>query len=310
MRTINGDFWRREVYAAKNQFARKIGGFPEVQCGTHLLGITVKSGSPPRPRKRFGQHFLHDKYVLQKIVAAINPRTEDALVEIGPGQGALTFPLLQRCGKLQAIEIDNDLAERLPKQAAEFGELQVHNADALRFDFAQLVDQPHSLRVVGNLPYNISTPLLFHLIKSIHSIQDMHFLLQKEVVDRLAATPENRKSYGRLSIMAQYYCHAEWLFDVGPGAFKPPPKVDSAVIRLTPRKQPEVAALDFQHFSSLVQHTFSQRRKTLRKSLKKMASDEHFSTAAIDSSLRPETLWINDFVNLSNTIIETTKHQG
>ena len=270
----------------------------------------MKSGSPPRPRKRFGQHFLHDRYVLQKIVDAINPRTEDSLVEIGPGQGALTFPLLQRCGKLHAVEIDNDLAERLPEQAAPHGEIDIYNIDALKFDFSQLVNQPHSLRVVGNLPYNISTPLLFHLIKSINSIQDMHFLLQKEVVDRLVAGPDDRQNYGRLGIMVQYFCHTEWLFDVGAGAFKPPPKVDSAVIRLTPRKHPEVTAVDFQHFSLLVQQAFSQRRKTLRKSLQKIACDKDFIEADIDSSLRPERLRIIDFVKLSNTMIETTKHQS
>lgn len=269
----------------------------------------MKSGSFPRPRKRFGQHFLHDRYVLEKIVDAIDPRDGDSLVEIGPGRGALTLPLLQRCGKLHAVEIDTDLARQLPQQAGQYGELQIYNSDALRFDFTQLVTEPKSLRVTGNLPYNISTPLLFHLIKSIHAIKDMHFLLQKEVVERLAAGPNERQAYGRLSIMVQYYCHAEWMFDVSASAFKPPPQVESAVIRLTPRQQPEIKAQDFQHFSSLVRQVFSQRRKTLRKSLKKIASDDHFDSAGIDSGLRPEQLRTTEFVNLSNTIVETKKHQ-
>ncbi len=260
-----------------------------------------------RPRKRFGQHFLHDRHTLQRIVDAIAPRPEDHLIEIGPGRGALTFLLMQRLPRLTAIEVDRDLARYLRDEAARRdGELQLINEDALKFDFSQLANEPRSLRVVGNLPYNISTPLIFHLIEAIDSLRDLHFLLQKEVVDRLAAQPGS-KAYGRLSVMTQYHCHAERLFDVPPGAFQPPPKVDSAVVRLIPHQSPPVTAVEPAHFQALVQQAFSQRRKTLRKSLKQLATREDFQHAGIDSSQRPEQLAVQEFVELSNGIIARTK---
>ena len=234
---------------------------------------------------------------------AIAPRVEDRLVEIGPGKGALTIPLLKRSGSLTVIELDRDLIDPLRKMASGKGSLEIYNQDVLSFDFATLTDQPASLRVIGNLPYNISTPLIFHLLKQNHLIQDMHFLLQKEVVDRLAAKPGGGQ-YGRLSVMVQYFCRVEKLFNVGPGAFTPPPKVDSAFVRLIPYANQPWKAANHAHFAKLVKQAFSQRRKTLRKSLKTLAGDDDFIQSGVDSSLRPERLAITDFVNLSNSIIE------
>lgn len=252
-----------------------------------------------KARKRFGQNFLHDPNVLRMMVGAIHPKEDDALVEIGPGQGALTFPLLERLGKMTAIELDRDLIEPLRTQSLLVGELNIINIDALKFDFSTLIEDQRPLRVVGNLPYNISTPIIFHLLGQAENIKDMHFLLQKEVVDRIVASPGG-KEYGRLSIMVQYHCKAEKLFHVGPGAFRPAPKVDSAFCRLTPLEQPHTPAKNYQRFSSLVQLCFSQRRKTLRRTLKNQLDEAAFENAGIDSNLRPEQLSVTDFVHLSN----------
>jgi len=257
-----------------------------------------------RPRKRFGQHFLHDLNILQRMADAIAPRTDQSIVEIGPGKGALTLPLLERSGELTAIELDRDLIEPLRKLASGKGKLEIHNQDVLNFDFSLLTEKASSLRITGNLPYNISTPLIFLLLKHHHLIRDMHFLLQKEVVDRLAAKPGDGH-YGRLSVMVQYHCRVEKLFNVSLGAFTPRPKVDSAFIRLIPYTSRPWQATNHKHFSALVKQAFSQRRKTLRRSLKDLAGDEDFHQSDIDSSLRPERLEITDFVNLSNSIIET-----
>ena len=262
------------------------------------------SATPHRPRKRFGQHFLHDLNILQRIADAISPRTDEILVEIGPGKGALTLPLLERSGTLTVIELDRDLIEPLRKMTSGKGTLEIYNQDVLKFDFSTLTTDKHALlRVTGNLPYNISTPLIFHLLKQHQLIQDMHFLLQKEVVDRLAAKPGGG-SYGRLSVMVQYHCQVEKLFNVGSGAFTPPPKVESAFVRLIPYADRPWQATNHAHFAKLVKQAFSQRRKTLRKSLKSLATDEDFIQSGIDSSLRPERLTITDFVELSNSIIE------
>ncbi|MGV6857840.1 MAG: 16S rRNA (adenine(1518)-N(6)/adenine(1519)-N(6))-dimethyltransferase RsmA [bacterium] len=268
------------------------------------------------PRKRFGQNFLHDQNILEKMVAAIGPKPKDRIVEIGPGQGALTFPLLAKLEKLTAIELDRDLITPLQHRAREHGEpghsglghgeLEIHNSDALRFDFATLATPEQPIRVVGNLPYNISTPLIFHLLDNAPLIRDMHFLLQKEVVDRITAAPGG-KDYGRLSVMVQYRCEAIKLFHVGPGAFHPPPKVDSAFIRIVPLSSPSPVAHDLQAFAALVKLCFTQRRKTLRRILKQQANEEHFTQAGIDPGLRPERLSVADFVNLSNAItLEST----
>ncbi len=237
------------------------------------------------PRKRFGQHFLHDPYVLSRIVSAIAPRPGDVVVEIGPGEGALTRPLLETLSHLTAIEIDRDLAAWL---SGEFPaeKLSVIVADALEFDFGTL---PVNLRVVGNLPYNVSTPLLFHLEKFASRVQDMHFMLQLEVVDRMAAahsTPE----YGRLSVMLQRRFRVERLFRVPAGAFRPPPKVESAVVRLTPRPAAEIPALDEKVFATVVTRAFGARRKTLRNALSSLIDAGGLTSLGVDPGLRPENV--------------------
>jgi 16S rRNA (adenine1518-N6/adenine1519-N6)-dimethyltransferase len=251
-----------------------------------------------RPRKRFGQNFLHDPGIIGKIVAAINPRPDESLVEIGPGQGAITLPLLEAAGKLTVVELDRDLILPLQTRCREAGELTVHNADALRLDFCSLADGT-PLRVVGNLPYNISTPLLFHLLDQHHCIRDMHFMLQKEVVDRMAAKP-GPGQYGRLSVMLQYRCRVTPLFTIGPGAFTPPPKVDSAFVRLEPYAQPPVQVDDEAVFAALVRQAFSQRRKTLRNTLREMLDTDEIKATGVDPGARAETLSLNAFAALAN----------
>ncbi len=251
-----------------------------------------------RTKKRFGQHFLHDQSVIQKIIQDLNPLKTDHIVEIGPGLGALTFPLLEKLESLNVVEIDRDVVSRLKKE--NIPNLIIHEEDALRFDYSKITTEK-MLRLVGNLPYNISTPLIFHLLKNASLIQDMHFMLQNEVVERLTAKPGN-KTYGRLSIMVQYYCQTEYLFFVGPESFSPPPKVDSAIIRLTPWKELPYKAKNTENLSKLVAKAFSMRRKTLRNNLKTMLSAEQIKNLDIDPSARAETLDVKDFVNLSNLL--------
>lgn len=253
-----------------------------------------------RARKRFGQNFLHDATVIQRIVNAINPQPGDRVVEIGPGLGALTQPLLDAAGRLDVIELDRDLVARI-EHNFHGKNLKVHAGDALRFDFCSLAQTGEKLRVVGNLPYNISTPLLFHLMDQLACIKDIHCMLQKEVVDRLAAEPDS-EDYGRLSIMIQYHCDVTKLFNVGPGAFQPAPKVDSAVARLRPHAQKPVVADDEKNFSQIVAQAFSQRRKTLRNALKTWLSAEEINALDIDPGRRPETLSLSEFVKLSNYV--------
>lgn len=254
-----------------------------------------------RPRKRFGQHFLRDRNVIERILAAFDPRPGDSVVEIGPGQGALTLPLLDRLGRLHVIELDRDLAAEIPHLCAGRGEVEVHPADALRFDFAGLA-AGRRLRIIGNLPYNISTPLLFHLLEQADAIEDMLFMVQKEVGERLAAPPGGR-DYGRLSVMIQWRFEVERLFDVGPGSFSPPPRVDSTVVRLRPRAADDCVVRDAQRLSRLVQAAFAQRRKTLRNSLRGLASVEQMARAGIDPDRRAETLSPREFVRLSDEVI-------
>lgn len=263
-------------------------------------------GNPPlhKARRRFGQNFLNDTNIIDRIVRSINPKQDDNLIEIGPGQGALTAPLVESCPQLQAIEIDRDLIPGLLAQFAKYPKFHIHKQDALAVDFTQFAERG-PLRIVGNLPYNISTPLIFHLLSFNTVIQDMHFMLQKEVVERLAATPNN-KNYGRLSIMVQYYCQAELLFEVPPECFQPKPKVDSAIIRLIPHKTPPYEAENIAVLTELVQKAFQQRRKTLRNSLKQWLSleqlDKLVDLGDIDIGLRPENLSVHDYVTLSNQI--------
>ncbi|MDR3478062.1 MAG: 16S rRNA (adenine(1518)-N(6)/adenine(1519)-N(6))-dimethyltransferase RsmA [Gammaproteobacteria bacterium] len=256
------------------------------------------------PRKRFGQHFLHDKQVIQRLVNVIAPEPTQHLVEIGPGQGALTLPVLEKTGAMDVIELDRDLIPILTERCQAVGTLTVHQADALAFDFSALVKNDLPLRVIGNLPYNISTPLIFHLLEFAGSIIDMHFMLQKEVVDRLAANCGN-SDYGRLSIMVQYHCQVTALFDVPPSAFHPPPKVDSRIVRIVPYQTVPHVAKDYGHFEGLVRQAFSQRRKTLRNCLKRLMTDDAWKKSSIDPKLRPEQLTVADYVKLSNDLIES-----
>jgi len=251
-----------------------------------------------RARKRFGQHFLHDRGVIGRIVAALAPQPEDRIVEIGPGTGALTRPLLTRIAHLDAVELDRDLIARLQSEFPA-DKLTLHSADALKFDFCRLAQTGHKLRLVGNLPYNISTPLLFHLLDQAPCIQDMLFMLQKEVATRLGAAPGG-KDYGRLSVMIQYRCAVEKLFDVASGAFTPPPQVDSSVVRLVPHAAPPVAVHDPDKFAHLVQTAFASRRKVLRNTLKNFLRAEQILALGIDPTRRAETLSLAEFAVLSN----------
>ena len=252
------------------------------------------------PRKRFGQHFLHERAVIGKIVAAIAPQRDDAMVEIGPGLGALTVPLLERVDRLDAIEIDRDLAARL---AAEHPRLTVHRGDALEFDFARL---PGRLRVVGNLPYNVSTPLLFRLAGVAERLRDAHLMLQREVVDRMIAAPST-PAYGRLSVMLQYRFEMRKLFDVKPGAFRPPPKVDSAVVRLAPRPAASLGAKDDGALARVVTAAFTKRRKTLRNALAGVIDEAGLRTLGIDPGLRPENLGVAEYVAIADAIASSAR---
>ena len=257
-----------------------------------------------KARKRFGQNFLHDPNIIQRIINGINPKEGDNLVEIGPGQGAITTLLLPKLKQMQVIELDRDLIEPLAQRCGSLGRLQIHSADALKFDFRQLANEASSLRVVGNLPYNISTPILFRLMEQIDIIQDMHFMLQKEVVDRMAAGPGS-KTYGRLSVMLQAFCQVIPLFDIGPGAFKPAPKVNSAFVRLIPHASPRAVIKDQDFFHQMVTQAFSQRRKTLRNSLRKILTDETYAVAGVDQKMRPEQLSLEQFAALANAGFDT-----
>lgn len=252
-----------------------------------------------RPRKRFGQHFLHDPGAIDRIIGAMNVSPDDRVVEIGPGEGALTEPLLERVNRLDVVELDRDLAERLKKADPGPGELHVHQGDALEFDFCSLATDNKQLRVVGNLPYNISTPLLFRLLQQRHCIADMHVMLQKEVADRIVATP-GTSDYGRLGVMVQFYCDVERLFRVGAGAFRPPPKVQSAVLRLRPLPRPRYEVRDEAAFAELVKQAFGQRRKTLRNAAGRLLDTAQIETAGIDPGLRPEQLSVEQFARLSD----------
>ncbi len=256
--------------------------------------------TPPAhiPRKRFGQHFLTDNAVIEAIVAAIAPRREDCLVEIGPGLGALTRPLAARLDHLHVIELDRDIVARLQHDSLAH-KLTVHSADALRFNFAALARDGVRLRIVGNLPYNISTPLLFHLAGYASVIEDLHLMLQKEVVERMIAAPST-SDYGRLSVMLQYRFAMEKLLDVPATAFRPPPKVESAVIRVRPLPDNCLRASDETVFSQVVAAAFSQRRKMLRNTLRAHLAEQDFAALGIDPNARAENLTLDDFIGLAN----------
>jgi len=249
-----------------------------------------------RTKKALGQHFLHDRSVVDRIIQAVNPKPGDRIVEIGPGAGALTFPLLARHGSLTAIEFDRDLIAPLGEAALAHGALEIIQADVLSVDFSALA-AGSPLRVVGNLPYNISSPILFHLLEHADAVVDMHFMLQREVVERMAAGPGS-KVYGRLSVMLQAACEVQALFLVPPSAFRPPPKVDSAVVRLQPRSRSDV--LDQSMFARVVRHAFSQRRKTLHNALDEICTDAEMRHCGIDPGARAERIEVADYIVLAN----------
>lgn len=259
-----------------------------------------------RPRRHWGQHFLHDPGAIGRIVAAIGPSADDHLVEIGPGEGALTRPLARGAGRLDVVEIDRDLARHIEQDPDLPSNVRVHVADALRFDFRSLA-QSGTLRAAGNLPYNISTPLLFHLLDQRDAIADMHFMLQREVVARLAA-PAGDPARGRLSVMIQAYCGVQPLFHLGPGAFRPPPKVESSVVRLIPRAAPAVESAHADRFAQVVRLAFGGRRKTLRRSLAPVLTADAIAACGVDPGLRPQRLQVAEFAALAAAADNGGKH--
>ncbi len=269
------------------------------QFSSIQLSKSRSSRMPHAPRKRFGQNFLQDRTVIALIIAAVAPLPKDHLVEIGPGRGAITMELLRRTGRLDAVELDRDLVEPLARQCAPLGQLVIHNADALTFDLCGLAAPDQKLRLVGNLPYNISTPLLFHFLAERACVQDMHLMLQKEVVDRIVAPPGSR-TYGRLSVMIQTWCRAESLFDIPPGAFYPAPKVYSAFLRLTPLDPLPHPVRDPGCHEHLVAQAFAQRRKSLRNALRGSVAEEDFRSLGIDPGQRAEQLGVGSFAALAN----------
>ncbi|MEL7399575.1 MAG: 16S rRNA (adenine(1518)-N(6)/adenine(1519)-N(6))-dimethyltransferase RsmA [Pseudomonadota bacterium] len=268
-------------------------------------------GMEHRARKRFGQNFLEDDGIIRRIIKSIHPQAGDNIVEIGPGKGAITEHLLASCPTLKVVELDRDLIPvLLAKFIASYPEFTIHQHDALKFDFSTFVeDEAEPLRIVGNLPYNISTPLIFHLLSYHNKVRDMHFMLQKEVVDRMAAQP-GEKAYGRLGIMVQYYCKVENLFDVPPECFNPRPKVDSAIVRLTPYTELPQVAKDPKTLEKLVNVAFQQRRKTLRNSLKQLMPAELIESLDVDTSARPENITLEEYIRLSDTLYDLERSQN
>ena len=260
-------------------------------------------------RKRFGQNFLHDPNVIRNIVKSIRPKPGQNIVEIGPGMGAITEELLDGTeGYLNVVELDRDLIPGLNVKFFNMPGFKIHEADALKFDFATLKHDENQLRIVGNLPYNISTPLIFHLLSYSGLVKDMHFMLQKEVVQRLAAGPGDN-NYGRLSIMAQYFCQVQHLFDVGPGAFKPAPKVDSAIVRMVPYETLPYPVKDHRTLENIVRQSFSMRRKTLRNNLKTTISGEQLESLGIDPGLRPERLGLAEYSKIADFVFENSQSE-
>ncbi|MFS1862474.1 16S rRNA (adenine(1518)-N(6)/adenine(1519)-N(6))-dimethyltransferase RsmA [Vibrio lentus] len=252
-----------------------------------------------KARKRFGQNFLNDPYIIDGIVSSINPLPGQNLVEIGPGLGAITEPVGKLVDKFTVIELDRDLAERLRNHPDLAEKLTIYEGDAMKFDFEQLVKPSNKLRIFGNLPYNISTPLMFHLFEFHKDVQDMHFMLQKEVVNRLAAGP-GTKAYGRLTVMAQYYCKVTPVLEVPPTAFVPPPKVDSAVVRLQPYEVLPYPAKDLKWLDRVCREGFNQRRKTVRNCYKSLIDKEVLEELGVNPGMRPENLTLEQFVDMAN----------
>jgi len=268
--------------------------------------VRMANGQPHQARKRFGQNFLHDQKVIDRIIDAIDPQAGDHLLEVGPGQGALTHPLAASQARLDCVELDRDLAAFLQEEFRHADNVSIHQQDILKFDLPSLLPANGSdqrLRVIGNLPYNISTPVMFHLLKNHRLIQDMTFMLQLEVVQRLAAQPGD-KNYGRLGLMAQYYCRIEHLFNVPSAAFTPKPKVSSAIVRLIPHVEFPVTAKDVEALQTVIRTAFNQRRKTLKNSLGNLMSIESLAQLQIDLGQRPENIGLADFVRISDVFSE------
>ena len=251
-----------------------------------------------KARKRFGQNFLEDQAIIQQIIQAIDPQEGEHFIEIGPGKGAITRFILPIVKQMQAIELDRDLVPLLAQNCANLGHLEIIQADALKTNIEQLTDSLQ-IRVVGNLPYNISTPLLFHLLEQSTQIRDMHFMLQKEVVERICAKPGNKK-WGRLSVMIQARSQASCLFYVDASAFNPAPKVESAIVRIKPLAQPLVSTEDWHQFEKIVRMAFSQRRKTIRNTLKTLFNDKKLEQAGINPQDRAENIQLTQFIHLLN----------
>lgn len=250
-----------------------------------------------RPRKRYGQHFLHDPNIIRKIIDAIQPRSDDLFVEVGPGRGAITRPLAEAVKRLDVIEIDRDLAAALENQNSH-GNVTVYCADVMKFAFEALVQPGEKLRLAGNLPYNISSPLLFYLLDSSHLFEDIHVTLQKEVVDRITALPGNR-TYGRLTVALAARCKAENLFEIQPGSFSPPPRVKSSFLRLTPLQTPKISAVLAPAFGQLVTQAFNMRRKQLSNALRGLLDANQIRSAGVDPSQRAENLDVDAFIRLA-----------
>ena len=253
-----------------------------------------------KARKRFGQNFLHEQQVIDRIIACIAPQATDLLVEIGPGQAALTRPLLESGAELHLIEIDRDLVSELHRKFSDYSNITIHSCDALRANLPEITSK-RPFRLIGNLPYNISTPLIFHVLQWHEQVVDMHFMLQKEVVERMAAAPGSR-TYGRLSVMTQFRCQVTSLFDVLPESFSPVPRVSSAIVRLQPLKEPPADAGSFENFQRVVTAAFSQRRKTLRNSLREYFTADQLLAIDIDPGQRAEQLNLSQFAALARSL--------
>ena len=259
-------------------------------------------------KKRFGQNFLNNDSVISQIVDAINPEKNENLIEIGPGLGALTEPVIERVGDISVVELDRDLAHRLRHHPFLAKHLTIFEEDALKFDFSSVVKEDAPLRIFGNLPYNISTPLIFHLLTFKDKVKDMHFMLQKEVVERMAAS-HNCKAFGRLSIMTQYQCQVIPVMEIGPEAFTPPPKVDSAIVRLIPHKTIKNPVKDIKALNQVCLTAFNQRRKTIRNSFKKLISADQLTELGLDPTVRPENLSLDNYIALANFVTDNSLNQ-
>ena len=267
--------------------------------------LALANGRPHYARKRFGQNFLHDENVIRKIVDAISAVEGDHLLEIGPGLGALTKELAKTGATIHCVELDADLAKSLRTEFQEYDSIKIIEGDALKFDLSSIATEKRSLRVIGNLPYNISTPIIFHLLKNSELIRDMTFMLQLEVIQRMVSKV-GRRNYGRLSLMVQYYCEVEHLFNVASSAFSPKPKVVSALARLKPHNTTSIRAKDSDCLQTVIRTAFNQRRKTLRNSLRTIIPEALLDRIAINKNLRPQNITLNEYVEISNAICNHT----